>query len=263
MKLDQLVEALGARASPTPPRWTAAATCCSRAGEEEAAQAMCRSKLRDIGRRRGGRADAGLPLMHDAVRQHAVAAAAGGRADLHLPVLYYPELLGLALGLDAGGVGSGPAPGGRGALPGEVGRRGGSGSTRCASTGTTSWCGRARSAARASNDCPVARADSELRSRTRWCGTLAAGEIEEVLRLAGPVEVRGVLHLRGAVPQQVRSDDDPAGSEAPGDGAGSGAVGGDGGDEGLPRDRAADGGFGRAAPAAGAAAGGRRRRRRS
>jgi len=105
-KFDELVEALGAESI----SYSSKMECCGnlllRAGEEETAQAMCRSKLRDI---IGEGADALTLVCPSCMMQYdnmQFLLQRGGE-DLHLPVFYYPELLGLSLGLDPDELGLG------------------------------------------------------------------------------------------------------------------------------------------------------------
>lgn len=98
-KFDELVEALGAESV----SYSSKMDCCGnlllRAGEEETSQAMCRSKVQDI---LDEGADAITLVCPSCMMQYDSVQFLLQRAgeDLHLPVLYYPELLGLALGLE-------------------------------------------------------------------------------------------------------------------------------------------------------------------
>jgi len=98
-KLDELVEALGAESVPYPSKMECCGNLLLRAGEEETAQAMCRGKLRDMVEQEADAVVLVCPscMMQYDTMQHVLQRAG---EDLHLPVLYYPELLGLALGLE-------------------------------------------------------------------------------------------------------------------------------------------------------------------
>ena len=98
-KLDELVEALGAESVPYPSKMECCGNLLLRAGEEETAQAMCRGKLRDMVEQEADAVVLVCPscMMQYDTMQHLLQRAG---EDLHLPVLYYPELLGLALGLE-------------------------------------------------------------------------------------------------------------------------------------------------------------------
>lgn len=97
-KFDQLVEALGAESVPYPSKMDCCGNLLLRAGEEEPAQAMCRAKLQDVVSQGADALTLVCPscMMQYDNMQHLLQRAG---EDLHLPVLYYPELLGLALGL--------------------------------------------------------------------------------------------------------------------------------------------------------------------
>lgn len=97
-KFDELVEALGAESVPYPSKMECCGNLLLRAGEEEAARAMSRGKLRDIVREG---ADALVLVCPSCMMQYDNVQYLLQREgeDLHLPVLSYPELLGLALGL--------------------------------------------------------------------------------------------------------------------------------------------------------------------
>jgi heterodisulfide reductase subunit B len=98
IKLDELVELLGAESVPYASKMECCGNLLLRAGQEEAAQAMCRGKLRDIISEEADALVLVCPscMMQYDNMQHLLQR---GGEDLHLPVFYYPELLGLALGL--------------------------------------------------------------------------------------------------------------------------------------------------------------------
>lgn len=99
VKLDQLVEALGATSTPYASKMDCCGNLLLRAGQEETARQMCRSKLRDVVEAGGDAMTLVCPscmMQYDTVQSLLVRQ---GEA-LNLPVFYYPELLGLALGLD-------------------------------------------------------------------------------------------------------------------------------------------------------------------
>jgi len=178
-KLDELVEALGAESVPYPSKMECCGNLLLRAGEEETAQAMCRGKLRDMVEREVDAVVLVCPscmMQYDSM-QHLLQRAG---EDLHLPVLYYPELLGLALGLEPEELGMDRhrvdvAPflerwrGQRAALD-VVRRRWDYPLLRaCAECGACV------------DDCPVARADPTY-DPNALVRALAAGEMEAVLR---------------------------------------------------------------------------------
>jgi CoB--CoM heterodisulfide reductase subunit B len=178
VKLDQLVEALGARSVPYPSKMDCCGNLLLRAGQDESARQMCRSKLRDIVE---AGADALTLVCPSCMMQYdnMQALLARGGEDTNLPVLYYPELLGLALGLDAEEMGLGrhrvdAAPfvakwEGRRAAIEEARRNWDYGLVRaCAECGACS------------EDCPVARADASY-SPNDLVRMIADGEIEKVL----------------------------------------------------------------------------------
>jgi CoB--CoM heterodisulfide reductase subunit B len=98
VKLDELVEALGATSVSYPSKMDCCGNLLLRAGEEEAARQMCRGKLRDV---LDAGADALTVVCPSCMMQYDHMQALLQRAGeaLGVPVLYYPELLGLALGL--------------------------------------------------------------------------------------------------------------------------------------------------------------------
>ncbi|UCC68190.1 MAG: 4Fe-4S dicluster domain-containing protein [Armatimonadota bacterium] len=98
-KLDELVAALGAESVPYPSKMECCGNLLLRAGEEETAQAMCRGKLRDMVDQQ---ADAVVLVCPSCMMQYDNMQRVLQRSgeDLHLPVFYYPELLGLALGME-------------------------------------------------------------------------------------------------------------------------------------------------------------------
>ena len=98
-KLDQLVEALGAESAAYPSKMECCGNLLLRAGEEETAQAMCRSKLVEVV---AAEADALTLVCPSCMMQYDNMQNVLQRAgeSLNLPVLYYPELLGLALGIE-------------------------------------------------------------------------------------------------------------------------------------------------------------------
>jgi heterodisulfide reductase subunit B len=103
-KLDELVEALGAESVPYPSKMDCCGNLLLRAGEEETARAMCRGKLGDM---LDHGADALVLVCPSCMMQYDNVQFVLQRAgeDIHLPVFYYPELLGLSLGIDAGDLG--------------------------------------------------------------------------------------------------------------------------------------------------------------
>jgi CoB--CoM heterodisulfide reductase subunit B len=178
VKLDQLVEALGADSVPYPSKMDCCGNLLLRAGEEEAAQQMCRGKLRDV---MEAGADALTVVCPSCTMQYDHMQALLQRAGepLGVPVFYYPELLGLALGLrpeelglDRHRVDAGPF------LEKWEARRAAVDEARqhwnypllraCAECGACV------------EDCPVARADPAF-NPNELVAALAAGEIETVL----------------------------------------------------------------------------------
>ncbi len=98
-KFDELVEALGAESVSYPSKMECCGNLLLRAGEEETSQAMCRSKLGDMVEQGAEAVTVVCPscmMQYDNMQY--VLQRAG--EDIHLPVFYYPELLGLALGLE-------------------------------------------------------------------------------------------------------------------------------------------------------------------
>ncbi|MCJ7750738.1 MAG: heterodisulfide reductase-related iron-sulfur binding cluster [Armatimonadetes bacterium] len=98
-KFDKLVEATGATSIPYSSKMECCGNLLLRAGEEDTSQAMCRGKLSDI---IAQEADAITLVCPSCMMQYDTVQFLLQRAgeSLHLPVLYYPELLGLALGLE-------------------------------------------------------------------------------------------------------------------------------------------------------------------
>jgi len=177
-KFDELVEALGAKSIPYSSKMECCGNLLLRAGEEDTAQAMCRGKLRDI---IAEGADALTLVCPSCMMQYDTVQFLLQRAgeDLHLPVFYYPELLGLALGLKPKELGlerhrvdAGPF------LDRWHGRREAFDIIRhhwdlnllqaCAECGACV------------DDCPVARADPTF-DPNALVRMLAAGQVEEVL----------------------------------------------------------------------------------
>lgn len=103
-KFDELVEALGAESIRYPSKMDCCGNLLLRAGEEESSQAMARGKLRDATEHG---ADALALVCPSCMMQFDNMQLLLQRAgeDLNLPVLYYHELLGLALGLRAADLG--------------------------------------------------------------------------------------------------------------------------------------------------------------
>lgn len=97
-KFDELVEALGAESVAYPSKMDCCGNLLLRAGEEGSSQAMARSKLRDM---IAHQADAVTVVCPSCMMQYDNMQYLLQRAgeELQLPVFYYPELLGLALGL--------------------------------------------------------------------------------------------------------------------------------------------------------------------
>jgi CoB--CoM heterodisulfide reductase subunit B len=98
-KLDELVEAVGAESVPYPSKMDCCGNLLLRAGEEETSQAMCRAKIRDMTDHGADAVTLVCPtcmMQYDNVQY----VLQRGGEDLYLPVLYYPELLGLALGME-------------------------------------------------------------------------------------------------------------------------------------------------------------------
>jgi len=97
-KFERLVEALGAESVSYPTKMECCGNLLLRAGEEEASQAMCRKKLRDLAIQE---VDALTLVCPSCMMQYDNMQYVLQRAgeELHIPILYYAELLGLALGL--------------------------------------------------------------------------------------------------------------------------------------------------------------------
>ena len=177
-KFDQLVETLGAESVPYPSKMDCCGNLLLRVGEEEAAQAMCRGKLTDAV---DHEADALTLVCPSCMMQFDNMQFALQRAgeNLHLPVLYYPELMGLAMGLDPEELGLdrhrvNAAP----FLEKWAARRERIDAVRqwwdhklvraCAECGACA------------DDCPVARVDSDF-DPNAMVRALAAGEIDKVV----------------------------------------------------------------------------------
>ncbi len=178
-KFDELVQALGADSV----AYSSKMECCGnlllRAGEEETARAMCRDKLRDM---IDEEADALTLVCPSCMMQYDNMQFLLQREgeDVHLPVFYYPELLGLALGmepdelgLDRHRVDVGPF------LERWRGR------TEAFDLVRGHWdLGLLRACAECGacvDDCPVARADPSYDANV-LIRALAAGRVDEVLR---------------------------------------------------------------------------------
>ncbi len=103
-KLDQLVEALGAESVPYSSKMECCGNLLLRAGEEETSQAMCRNKLRDM---IDEGADAVTVVCPSCMMQYDNMQFLLQRAgeQINLPVFYYVELLGLALGMEPADLG--------------------------------------------------------------------------------------------------------------------------------------------------------------
>jgi len=178
-KFDELVQALGA----TSIEYEGKPSCCggllSRVDDEQTAQAMARRKLRDVTE---ARADAMCLACPACFMQYDTTQLVLQRKgeELHVPVLYYTELLGLALGLapeelglSAHRIDVAPFLGRWQQAREAVGRvkehwqydllR------RCAECGACAF------------DCPVARADPTF-DPNRIVRQLAAGQVEQTLK---------------------------------------------------------------------------------
>ncbi len=178
-KFDELVEALGADSLPYPSKMECCGNLLLRAGEEDTARAMCRGKLRDM---IDEEADALTLVCPSCMMQYdnmQFLLQREGEA-VHLPVLYYPELLGLSLGME-------PAELGLDRHRVDVGPfldrwRG---RTEAFDLVTNHWdLNLLRACAECGacvDDCPVAHADPTY-DPNALIRALAAGQVDEVLR---------------------------------------------------------------------------------
>ena len=178
VKLDQLVEALGGTSVGYPSKMGCCGNLLLRAGQEEPAEQMCRGKLQDV---LEAGADALTLVCPSCMMQYDTMQALlqRGGESLGVPVLYYLELLGLALGLSPEELGLErhrvtAAPflekwRARQMAIDEVRRHWSYPLLRACAE-----CGACR------EDCPVARADASFDANA-LVSALAEGRIEEVL----------------------------------------------------------------------------------
>jgi heterodisulfide reductase subunit B len=178
-KLDELVEALGAESVPYPSKMDCCGNLLLRAGDEEGAQQMCRAKLNDMTEQG---AEALVLVCPSCMMQYDNMQFALQRAgeNLGMPVLYYPELLGLAMGLEPGELGIERHRVGVEPFLGKWEER------RAAFDEVRSYWDYALLKACAEcgacvDDCPVARADPTF-DPNALVRALAEGEIEAVLQ---------------------------------------------------------------------------------
>ena len=178
-KLDDLVEALGAESVPYPSKMECCGNLLLRAGAQETAEQMCRGKLRDMAEAGAEALTLVCPscmMQYDNVQY--VLMRAG--EELGMPAFYYPELLGLALGVEAEelGVGRHRVEVG-GFLEKWQARRGAMEEVRrhwdYALLKACAECGACV------EDCPVARADPTF-DPNALVRALAEGRVEEVVR---------------------------------------------------------------------------------
>lgn len=98
-KFDELVEALGATSVPYPTKFDCCGGLLMRAGDEETSRAMARLKLRDVTAQGVDAICLACPscmMQYDGTQ---VLLQRKGE-DFNVPILYYTELLGLAMGLE-------------------------------------------------------------------------------------------------------------------------------------------------------------------
>lgn len=98
-KFDELVQALGATSIPYEGKLSCCGGLLSRVDDEETAQAMARRKLRDVTAEGADAICLACPACFMQFDTTQFVLQRKGE-DVHVPVLYYTELLGLALGLE-------------------------------------------------------------------------------------------------------------------------------------------------------------------
>ncbi len=179
VKLDQLVEATGALSLPYSSKMDCCGNLLLRAEQEESARAMCRNKLRDI---IAEGADAMVVVCPSCMMQYDNMQMLLQRTgeQIHVPVLYLTQLIGLALGLTPEAVGLDRnrvevTP----FLEKLEAKRAGIAEARqhwnYALLKACAECGACV------NDCAIAQTDAEFDPNT-LIQQLAGGEVEEVLR---------------------------------------------------------------------------------
>jgi CoB--CoM heterodisulfide reductase subunit B len=178
-KLDELVEALGATSIP----YATKQHCCGglllRAGDEETSQAMIRLKLRDVTQQE---ADCICLACPSCMMQYDGAQLLLQRRgeELNVPILYYTELLGLALGLEPEELGISShrvsvAPFLQKWRSLQAGR------AQVAEHWTVDLLQKCAECGACESDCPVFQADQSFQPNS-MIRRIAAGEIDAVLR---------------------------------------------------------------------------------
>ena len=178
-KFDELVQALDATSIPYESKLSCCGGLLSRVEDDETGQAMARRKLRDVTEER---ADAICLACPSCFMQYDTTQLLLQRKgeELHLPVLYYTELLGLALGLQPDELGiSSHRIDVRPFLERWQARR--SAVARVEEHWDYALLRRCAECGACASDCPVARADLTF-DPNRIIRQLAAGQVEQVLR---------------------------------------------------------------------------------
>jgi CoB--CoM heterodisulfide reductase subunit B len=177
-KVESLVAALGARVVDYPTKMQCCGGALDRVGERESSLAFARRKLMDLKREE---VDALIVVCPSCFQQFDLNQAALQRAneDIHIPVLYLSELIGLAyghapeeLGLDMHRVSVEPFLSRWGARSADK--------DRLSADFDVSLLGKCYSCQACKDDCPVCKIDPTFQP-TEIIGQLLRGEIEEVI----------------------------------------------------------------------------------
>jgi heterodisulfide reductase subunit B len=177
-KVESLVAALGARVIDYPTKMQCCGGALDRVGERESSLAFARRKLMDLKREE---VDALVVVCPSCFQQFDLNQAALQRAneDIHIPVLYLSELIGLAyghtpeeLGLDMHRVSVEPFLTRWGARSADK--------DRLAEDFDVSLLGKCYSCQACKDDCPVCKVDTSFQP-TEIIGQLLRGEVDEVV----------------------------------------------------------------------------------